>query len=161
MKATIISMIIVLCMLAVIPMFMIGDNNILAHFDLGRFGVGDEAPKTPENITHVRTNENVQVYRWRDENGVMQFANTPPLDPGQAEMVELRPDTNIVKAIEVPEEEDEKQAARPRVVTVGNPYTPSGMKDLLDTTSTLAEDMSEQQMEHQQLMNQILGIQQK
>ena len=125
------------------------------------FGVGDEAPKTPENITHVRTNEKVQVYRWRDENGVMQFANTPPLDPGQAEMVELRPDTNIVKAIEVPEEEDEKQAARPRVVTVGNPYTPSGMKDLLDTTSTLAEDMSEQQMEHQQLMNQILGIQQK
>jgi len=91
----------------------------------------------------------------------MQFANTPPLDPGQAEMVELRPDTNIVKAIEVQEEEDDKQAAKPRVVTVGNPYTPSGMKDLLDTTSTLAEDMGEQQMEHQQLMNQILGIKQK
>jgi len=57
MKATIISMIIVLCMLAVIPMFMIGDNNILAHFDLGRFGIREEAPKTPENITNVTTNK--------------------------------------------------------------------------------------------------------
>ena len=44
-------------------------------------------------------------------------------------------------------------------MTVGSPYTPEGMKDLLDTTSSLAQDMGQKQMEQQQLMNQILGIQ--
>lgn len=161
MKSTIISMIIVLCVLAAIPMFLIGDNNILATFSKSGFGGENDKPRTPKNITNVTTDEKVQVYRWRDEHGIMQFTNTPPPESRQAEMVELRPDTNIVKAFEVPEQELERKAPRPRVTTVGNPYTPEGMKGLLDTTSTLAEDMGQMQMEQQQLMNQILGIPQK
>lgn len=158
MKATIISMIIVLCVLALIPTLLIGDKTFLASFNLDAL-FGKDQPGTPKNITNVTTDQKVQVYKWRDEHGVMQFTNTPPPASRQAEIVELAPNTNIVKAIEIPEEEPEKKRSGPSVVTVGNPYTPGGMKDLLDTTSTLAEDMGQKQMEQQQLMNQILGIQ--
>ena len=150
MKSTIISMIIVLCVLALIPMFLMGDRSVLAGFGLDAFFGGDDKPKTPKKV---------QVYKWRDEHGVMQFTNTPPPEARQAELVELTPNTNIVKAIEIPEQEPEKERSGPRVMTVGNPYTPGGMKELLDTTSSLAQDMQQKQMEQQQLMEQIMGTQ--
>ena len=159
MKATIISMIIVLCVLAAIPMLMMGENSVLARFGPGVFGGPDDEPEPPKNLTNVTTDQKVQVYKWRDEHGVMQFTNTPPPEARQAELIELTPNTNIIKAVEVPEDEPENERSGPRVMTVGSPYTPEGMKDLLETTSSLAEDMGQKQMEQQQLMNQILGIQ--
>ena len=156
MKSTIISMIIVVCVLAIIPMFLIGDDNVLGRFGLGGF---DDAPKTPKGLTNVTTDKKVQVYKWRDKFGVMQFTNTPPPETRQAELVELTPDTNIVKAVKVAEDEPEKKRSGPNVMMTGNPYTPGGMKDLLDTTSSLAEGMNQKQLEQQQLMDQILGKQ--
>lgn len=156
MKSTIISMLIVLCILAVAPLLLFGDRGLLANYGLDLFGEPDLRAKAPKNITSVTTDKKVQVYRWRDEHGVMQFTNTPPPDSRQAEMVELRPDTNLVKAIDVPEEEPETKRSRPRVMTTGSPYTPEGVEDLLDTTSGLADGISEKQAQQQQLMDQIM-----
>ena len=159
MKSTIISMIIVLCVLAIIPMFLLGDNSLLARFGLDVFTGSGETAKPPENFTTVTTDEKVQVYKWRDQYGVMQFTNTPPPQAQQAELVVLTPDTNIVKAVEMPEEELEQKRSGPSVMMTGSPHTPGGMKDLLDTTSSLATDMNQKQMEQQQLMEQIMGMQ--
>jgi len=159
MKSTIISMIIVLCVLAIIPMFLIGENSVMARFGLDIFSGSDERAKAPKNLTSVTTDEKVQVYKWRDQYGVMQFTNTPPPQTQQVEMVELTPNTNIIKAVEVPEDEPEQKRSGPTVMMTGNPYTPGGMKDLLDTTSSLATDMNQKQMEQQQLMDQIMGKQ--
>jgi hypothetical protein len=157
MKSTIISMLIVLCILAVAPLLLFGERGILADFGLDMFGdEPDLRAKAPKNITSVTTDKKVQVYRWRDEHGVMQFTNTPPPDSRQAEIVELRPDTNLVKAIEVPEQQEETKRSRPKVMTTGSPYTPDGVKDLLDTTSSLADGISEKQLQQQELMDQIM-----
>lgn len=156
MKSTIISMLIVLCVLAVVPLLLFGDNNLLAGFGLDIFGEPDLRAKAPKNITSVKTDKKVQVYRWRDEYGVMQFTNTPPPGTQQAEIVELTPDTNVVKAIEVPEEEPAQERSRPMVMSTGNPYTPDGMKNLLNSASGLAEGMNEKQAQQQQLMDQIM-----
>lgn len=161
MKSTIISMIIVLCVFASIPMFLLKDGSVLAGFGSGVFSGPDERAKAPKNLTNVTTDEKVQVYKWRDQYGVMQFTNTPPPQTQQAELVELKPDTNIIKAIEVPEEKPEQKHGGPAVMMTGNPYTPGGMKDLLDITSSLATDMSQKQMEQQQLMEQVMGLQNK
>lgn len=157
MKSTIISMLIVLCILAVVPLLLFSDRGVLAHFGIDLFGEPDLRAKAPKNITSVTTDKKVQVYRWRDEHGVMQFTNTPPPDSRRAEVVELRPDTNLVKAIEVPEEQPETKRSGPRVMTTGSPYTPAGMKDLLDTTSSLADGINDKQAQQQQLMDQIMG----
>ena len=158
MKSTIISMMIGLCVLAIIPMFLLGDNSVLARFGLDVFSGSDERAKAPKNLTSVTTDEKVQVYKWRDQYGVMQFTNTPPPQAQQAELVVLTPNTNIVKAVEVPEEEPEQKSSGPSVMMTGT-RTPGGMKDLLDTTSSLATDMNQKQVEQQQLMEQIMGMQ--
>jgi hypothetical protein len=159
MKSTIISMMIGLCVLAIIPMFLLGDNSVLARFGLDVFSGSDEHAKAPKNLTSVTTDEKVQVYKWRDQYGVMQFTNTPPPQTRQAELIELTPNTNIVKAVEVTEEEPEQKSGGPSVMMTGSPRTPGGMKDLLGTTSSLAEDMSQKQMEQQQFIDQIMGMQ--
>jgi len=159
MKSTIISMMIGLCVLAIIPMLLLGDNSVLGRFGLDVFSGSDEHAKAPKNLTSVTTDEKVQVYKWRDQYGVMQFTNTPPPQTRQAELIELTPNTNIVKAVEVPEEEPEQKPGGPSVMMTGSPRTPGGMKDLLDTTSSLAEDMSQKQMEQQQFIDQIMGKQ--
>ena len=159
MKSPLISMIVVLCVLAILPMFLFSDGSMLAGFGLNIFSGSDEHAKAPKNITTVTTDEKVQVYKWRDQYGVMQFTNTPPTDTQQVEMIELTPNTNIVKAVEVPEEVTEEKPGGPAVVMTGNPYTSGGMKDLLDTTTSLSADMNQKQLEHQQLIDQIMGIQ--
>jgi hypothetical protein len=158
MKSTIISMIFVLCVLAIIPMILLNDSSILAGFGLGGFSGADEHAKAPKNITSVTTDEKVQVYKWRDQYGVMQFTNTPPSQAQEFEIIELKPNTNIVKAVEVVEEEPDQKPGGPAVMMTGSPSTPGGMKDLLETTSSLAADMNQKQLEQQQqLMQQIMG----
>jgi len=159
MKSTIISMLIVLCVLAVVPLLLFGDNNFLAGFGLDIFGKPDLRAKAPKNITSVTTDKKVQVYKWRDQYGVMQFTNSPPPDSQQAEVVLLTPDTNIVKAVEVPPEEPKQEHSGPKVMSTGSPYTPDGMKNLLDSTGGLAEGMNDKQHQQQQLMEQIMRTQ--
>ena len=159
MKATLISMVIVLCVLATVPLFLLGDRGMLARFGIDLAGGSDERTKVPKNLTNVTTDQKVQVYRWRDEYGVMQFTNTPPPAGLQAEIVELSPNTNIVKAIAVPAEDDEQMSSGPRVMTTGNPYTPGGMKEMLEATADLKDGMNEKQLEQQQLIEQIMGSQ--
>lgn len=157
MKSTLISMIIVLCVLAVVPMLLFGDKDLLAKFGLGpKDELSELRAKAPKNFTSVTTDKKVTVYKWRDEHGVMQFSNTPPPEGGTADKVELLPDTNVVKAIKVPEEEPEKKTG-PVVMSTRSPYTPGGMKDLIDNTSQLKDTLNQQQLEQQQMMEQMFG----
>ena len=158
MKSTIISMLIVLCILVAAPLILFGDSGLLAQYGIDIFGEPDLRAKAPKNITNVTTDKRVQVYKWRDQYGVMQFTNTPP--PNQsAEIVELVPNTNIVKAVQVPEQEPESESGRsgPKVMSTGSPYTPGGVKELLDSTSSLADGIGEKQAQQQKLMEQIMG----
>jgi preprotein translocase subunit SecF len=159
MKSTIISMLVVLCVLVTVPLFLFGDDGMLARFGIDFSGGSDMRAKAPKNLTNVTTDQKVQVYKWRDEYGVMQFTNTPPPEGQQAEMVELTPNTNIVKAVEIPEQEVEPERSGPNVMTTGSPYTPGGMKEMLDATTGLKDGMNEKQLEQQQLIEQILGQQ--
>lgn len=156
MKSTIVSMLIVLCILVVAPLMLFGDTGLLARYGIDIFGEPDIRAKAPKNITNVTTDKKVQVYKWRDQHGVMQFTNTPPPQSQQAELVELTPDTNIVKAVEIPEEEPETKQGGPRVMTTGSPYTTDGMKNLLDSAGGFAEGMNEKQLQQQRLMEQIM-----
>lgn len=159
MKSTIISMLIVLCVMAVVPMFLFGDKDLMSRFGFGpKDELSELRAKAPKNFTSVTTDKQVTVYKWRDEFGVMQFSNTPPPEGGPADTVVLTPDTNVVKAIKMPEAEPEKKTG-PVVMSTRSPYTPGGMKDLLDNTSQLKDTLNQQQMEQQKMMEQMFGKQ--
>ena len=155
MKSTIISMIIVLIVMVALPMIFLGDGNIASKLGFDGFGKkGSAAVKLPTNIKAAVTNERVEVYTWVDEHGIKQFSNTPPSDGGKSEKMVLKPDTNIMQAIKVPEEE-EKVASGPKVYSLGNPYTPGGMKDMVDSTKDINDSAGQRKAEQDKMMQQM------
>jgi len=151
MKFKIIKMLIILGILAATPMIYMGKFNPMDILDAGLRGGSSEfdklKAKAPTGLSSVTTDKKVQVYKWRDKNGVLQFSNTPPMD-GQAETIELNPNDNVIQAVKIPEKEVvEKEVAnnteRP------SPYSPKGMKKVMDDVKGV-EDLMNKRNEQQQ-----------
>ena len=124
MKLKILSMLITLGILSITPMIYMGKFDPMAFFDSG-FSAGSSEfkklkAKAPKNLSSVVTDEKVQVYKWRDENGVMQFSNAPPPTVSNAERVVLDPNSNLVQAVKVAEKEEVKEMAQTKSP---NPYS--------------------------------------
>ena len=134
MKMKIFSMLIILGVMSVTPMIYMGKFNPLEFLGSG-FSSGSSKSESlkaraPRNLTNVVTDEKVQVYKWRDKNGVMQFGNTPPPTVRNAEQVELNPNSNVVKAVKVPVVEEKPVASAD--FAQPSPYSVKGMKKVMD-----------------------------
>ena len=160
MKFKILSMLVILGMLSVMPMIYMGKVDPVALLD-GDFGglfgnSGSEfaalKAKAPKNLTNAVTDEKVQVYKWRDENGVMQFSNTPPPDGGQAKQLELNPNHNLVKAVKVPVKEEVQPAQQ---APASSPYSVKGMKKVMEDAKGIESMLQQRHEDQQKMLNNI------
>ncbi len=151
-----ISIIIVLCILVVVPVLLFGDLEMLKSFGIDTDSSFWARAKAPKNVTSVTTDQKVTVYKWRDEHGVLQFTSMPP-ETLPAEEVVLKPNTNIVKAVEVPEEEPEEASSGSGVMKIGPGSVPDAVKDLLGATADGTEKLDQRQDQQEKLMNQLTG----
>lgn len=80
--------------------------------------------------------EATKVYRWKGSDGSWQLSDQPPAD-GQAEMILVDPNTNLIQGLSEPVEEEivEQTPAQERSVGVPLPMTVP-----LDQVSKLQED---------------------
>lgn len=155
MKSTIISMIIVLMVMVAVPMIFLGDGNLAERLGFGGFGGKEKPPaKLPKNIKAVITDKRVEVYTWVDEHGIKQFSNVPPQDGRESEMIVLSPNTNIIDAVKIPEQKT-AVASTPKVYSIGNPYTPGGMKQVIDNSKDVQEMLNLRQAEQEQMMQEL------
>jgi hypothetical protein len=155
MKFKLFSMLVILGMLSVIPMIYMGKIDPLAM--LGGDFAGMPASgntiealkaKAPKNLTSVSTDEKVQVYRWRDENGVMQYSSTPP-ESANAEQIELNPNSNVIEASKVPAVQINSAATV--TAPAPAPYSVKGMKQVMEDAQAI-EGLLQQRDEGQRKM---------
>lgn len=126
---------------------------------LGVLGQKQSAPvKKMGSMTNVVTDKQVTVYQWVDEQGVTQFSSTPPVGHVKVETLNLKPDTNVMKATAVPEEE-EKPASGPVVTSLGDStvYSPDGVKELMQNTKDVQDMMNQRMSEQQEFLDQLSG----
>ncbi len=158
MKSTIISMFIVLVLMIAIPLILF-KTDLAQQFGFGG-GNGAESSdlrdSAPKNVKAVVTDQKVEVYRWKDEHGVMQFSNTPPLEGGDYEIVVLSPDTNVIDAVKIPEEKQAEEG-KPEIFSVGSPYSPDGMKDMIDGSEDVKESLNQRQVDQEKILQDILN----
>lgn len=158
MKSTIISMIIVLILMIVVPMVLFGDNEIAKKFGFGVSSKNDAKEdlqdKAPKNIQTVVTDKKVEVYKWADKHGVIQFSNEPPQDGSESEKMVLSPNTNVLDAIKITKKEPEK-AAKPQVINLGSPYSPGGMKKMVDDSTNLQDQLNQRQTEQDKILQDL------
>jgi len=156
MKLKILSMLVVLGVLSVTPMIYMGKFDPMAFFDSGVSMGSSEfnklKAKVPKNLTSVVTDKKVQVYKWRDKNGVMQFSNTPPLAAGKAERVVLDPNSNLVQAVKVPEKVKPKEVVQTKSP---NPYSVKGMKKVMDDARGIEEMLQRRHEDQQKAINNL------
>jgi len=158
MKASIISMIIVLLLMIVVPLVFMGNDNLVRQMG---FGAGGSSKKVdlkaiaPKNLTNVVTNEKVEIYKWRDQYGVVQFSNKPPEANNNPELIVLSPNTNIIKAIEIPKEEKKEEKTAAPTGGVSNPYTPGGIKELIEQTAGLQKLMDGRNADQQKSLEKM------
>lgn len=154
MKASILSMLVVLVLMAVIPIWLFSGDGFL------RGGSGDSdnlkslKDKTPKGVKTVVTDKEIEVYKWSDEHGVTQFSEVSPADGSKVEKIVLSPDTNVMDALKIPEEKA-KVVQKPKVISLGSPYSPEGMKDIITDSLDLKEQSDEKKTEQDKLMEDL------
>jgi hypothetical protein len=156
MKFKIFAMLVILGVLSVMPMIYMGKFDPMAFFDSGfSKGLSDFnniKAKVPKSLSNGITDKKVQVYKWRDKNGVMQFGNTPPLAGGDTEKIELNPNKNIVQAVKIPEKEEAKKVAK---TESPNPYSVKGMKKVMNDAKGVEELLQKRHEGQQKMMNDL------
>ena len=147
---------IIIAVLMSVPYFMMGGK--LPDWAAGLFSQQPAKPALPENISSVVTDKEVTYYQWVDEHGQTHYSSTPPVGQS-AEQKKLRPDTNIVQAVKLPEEEEDSGIGQ--ILSLGsgkdgksgdkkgnddvfNPYSPEGVQKLIENAQTAAKMMEQQ-----------------
>jgi Domain of unknown function (DUF4124) len=156
MKFKILIMLVILGLLSVTPMIYMGKFDPLALLNSVFSSTGFNAPdiKPLNKLTNAITDEKVQVYKWRDENGVMQFSNTPPPTETQAEQIVLDTNSNVMQAVKVPVKEVKEEKPAPKVKTP-SPYSVKGMKKVMDDARGVEELLQKRQEDQQKMLNNI------
>ncbi len=158
MKLKLIMMLFTLGVLSVVPLIMMGKFDPMAFFDLGFSRGASEFSKlkaqAPKNLTSVVTDKKVQVYKWRDEHGVMQFSNVPPATDRDAEQVVLDPASNLVQAVKVPEKKEAPKAAG-QTQQRPNPYSVKGMKKVMDDAKGIEALLQKRQAQQQKALGNL------
>ena len=144
-------MLIALTAFSVVPLIYLGKFDPLSLFDSGlKQGTTEfskQKDKAPKGLSSVVSDEKVQVYKWRDKNGVMQFSNTAPKH-SSAEQIVLDPNSNLIQAVKIPAKavpKKEESAEAP------SPYSVQGMKKVMDDAKGV-EALLQQRHEKQQEM---------
>jgi len=155
MKFKIFSMFFILAVLSILPMIYMGQFDPMGFMsDLTNKSSELEKlkVKAPKNLGNVVTDEKVQVYKWRDKNGVMQFSNTPPQGTTNAEQVELNPNSNLIQAVKNKVKEEPKQVVQ---AESPKPYSIQGMKEVMDDARGVEEMLQKRHEEQQKMLNNL------
>jgi Sec-independent protein translocase protein TatA len=163
MKSTIISMLIVLVLMVALPMIFLGNHKLpdLSGFHFARPGASSGV-KLSSGIADVATDKPVHIYRWRDAHGILQLSNTKP-EGVNAQQIELKPNLSIMDPVKpLPDDTfatvtSQKTASAATSSDMHNPYTPDGMKQLVQQAGELKKALSQQQADQAKEINQVLG----
>ncbi len=139
---------------AVLPFITLGPNGsaLLKPPDLN---VPDfDVTKISELVTKHKPasddNQSARVHKWRDSDGHTHYTSDPPPQGIQSEMLSIRPDTNVVPAVKLPQ--PSKQVIKPKLQkdSVGSVYSPGNPGQLIDDARNVQNVLNDRANELQQ-----------
>lgn len=162
MKKLLFKVVVLVGIMLTVPYYLLGSGS-MPDFLKNMLGNQVEKPALPDNLNSVTTDKNVTVYKCRDKSGQIQFSDIPCGET--SETIHLRPDTNVVQAVKVPEkEEDEGEAGlislgskkdKDGNVELPNPYSPEGVQQIIKDAQKAAEVMNKRNQDAAKLMERM------
>ncbi len=120
------------------------------------FSKQSDSPQGIGELGNAVVKQDVTIYQWTDAEGVTHYGGTPPTNQGAYEKKEIRANTNVVQAYKG-QEEDADDAAGPRIAKVGNPYSPEGIKDMINSSKDLQKQLNERTAEQEKMLQDMMG----
>lgn len=150
----------------------------LAYFKWGgqEYLASMGSPKSDSKINRdvvyapVTTDQKVKVYKWKDENGVWQFGSIPPNGVSDIQVMNLQPNVNIMKPVDVPVAEEEIRSGGVITMTgeskngstskdpldaLENPYAPENVADLIKNTQNIQNMLDSRQQAQENALKAI------
>lgn len=104
------------------------------------------------------------IYKWINEEGVLQYSSVPPPEGRSAEIVKLEPDVNLIRAVPVPESTPE-----PTQTATGSgdgkkpatessepfPYSSEQVKKTMEDARDTQRMMNERLQQQQQILEKL------
>jgi hypothetical protein len=113
-------------LMLLVPYYLLGGVSLPGFLqDLLNTGKG-KAPVAMKGMSTVTTDENVTLYKCTNENGQVEFSQSPCT--GEGETIHLKPNVNVVQRTRLPEEE-EQESGGPTLINLGNSDSEDGSKD--------------------------------
>lgn len=147
---------------------MVGMSNYVLYIMTGRSpfdgfklpSVSDAIPSSIDDITPSIGGKQT-VYKWVDENGVTQYSSEPPPDQASTSL-ELDPNTNVIQAIEMPEDESSSSASSkqnnetPQLALPEGPvYSPDNIKKLIDDAKNVQKTLDERYQKQEEMLKEL------
>ncbi len=162
MKKLLIKVVLLVGIMLTVPYYLLGAGS-MPDFLKDFLGSKTEKPALPGDLSSVTTDKNVTVYKCRDQSGQVQFSDVPCGDA--SETIHLRPDTNVVKAVKVPEKEEEDGGSslislgskkdKDGNVELPNPYSPEGVQQIIKDAQQAAETLNKRNEDAAKLMERM------
>ncbi len=158
MKLKIFSLLVVLVVMSVTPMIYTGkfdpESWIKTVISGDFFNFNKLQVKLPSKLKKAVIDEKVQVYKWRDEHGIMQFSSTAPVGSNNAERIEINTGSNVVDAVNVPVKQEKKEAPAAAVESA-SPYSVKAMKKVIDDAKDVEETLQQRTKQQQKMIENL------
>ena len=99
-------------------------------------------------------------YKWYDADGNVQFTTEPPADGIEYTIKGYDPDTNVIQAVEIPDEEPEVKEPDPEIQKSeksddnSSPYSQESIKKLFEDAKNIEKMLNERYQQQEALINQ-------
>lgn len=129
-----------------------GDLRSSAQEKLSELKTLDTVKSRPTEQGEALGTGDATIYKWRDDEGVLHYTSEPPPQGAHSTVVKLDPNVNVLSAVKPakPEAQPAKpEKQEPPAEGLSNPYTPEGVKDIMEKAKKTQQQMQER-MEQQQ-----------
>ena len=162
MKLFIKLMLALLVLAVLLPFTILKDQNGKTLMSFSDIGLPDfSMPSLSSNKVKsaVGGSKTDMFYQWQDADGTIQFTTEPPPEGVEYTIKKYNPDTNLIKAVSLPEEEE--PVAEPGVasegqqpkIQIGSPYSTEEVKKLIEDAQNIEKKLQQRYEDQASALN--------
>lgn len=112
-------------------------------------------PKLPDVDATTGSKRKDIIYQWRDAQGELHFASSPPAEGIQYTAKGYDPNANLIQSIEVKHEEPENTVSESPIrkpADIGNPYSPENVEKLINDAQNVQKLLNDRMKQQEALL---------
>jgi hypothetical protein len=108
-----------------------------------------------QRVQELVPSSKTRVYKWVDENGVLNYSQEPPPANVEGQVVEVDANVNIIQSTPVPAPESDQAQGRPRSIFIGEGGTGAEEKTPVEKAQEVKELLEARDREQKKILDSL------